>query len=670
MRLLQPGDSSTRPGNTCTNCLKESIECTHTVQKKKRGPRRGTASGMGSSSLRSIINDVIAEPDTYSVPEDPNAVRKIILDLAHYTRSLERQVSRWRQAATQLELSTITMESDASSDGEDSDSDSSRADTVEVGLTGTLRDLTLRNDDSNNTYQRHFGKSSNMMMMKTAVMIKEEILGERLHADSASRRMEFWTSHPWERVPKHLHRPLTFPEDDLLRSLCDLYFIHVHPYIPLMYQVQFEKAISDGLHLQDRKFGLVVLGVCAVASKFSDDPRNLVDGTSNEHSLGWRWYEQTSFLRGSFLEPPSLYDLQCCCLSALYLMGTSVSDSMWVIVGLGIRLAKDMGLHRKKKRRPGLERPSAKRTVQSELCTRVFWVLLNFDIILSIAFGRPRATTSDDFDLELPIECDEIYWETEDPEKAFVQPPGVPSRLSFFIFHCKLLEIAGFAQRALFSVNRSKFWKKIGNETSNWEQKAVIELDSALNEWFSSVPEHLKWDPNGENNIFFRQSSILQTVFYWAQLQVHGLFVHARPGQSNSILRQPSNSPSLVICCNAARCCIKILDIQHRLHMRHHIIFLAPVFSCAIILYLQAARRRQFTDVSKDLQDVYRCLQIISFYDKRYQSAGRLYDVLSSMLSLGDYQRFQHSKNGQGLFNATPESQQHEHSGSGETAPT
>ncbi|KAE9391091.1 hypothetical protein BT96DRAFT_320102 [Gymnopus androsaceus JB14] len=471
----------------------ESIECTHTVQKKKRGPRRGTASGMGSSSLRSIINDVIAEPNTYSVPEDPNAVRKIILDLAHYTRSLERQVSRWRQAATQLELSTITMESDASSDGEDSDSDSSRADTVEVGLTGTLRDLTLRNDDSNNTYQRHFGKSSNMMMMKTAVMIKEEILGERLNADSASRRMEFWTSHPWERVPKHLHRPLTFPEDDLLRSLCDLYFIHVHPYIPLMYQVQFEKAISDGLHLQDRKFGLVVLGVCAVASKFSDDPRNLVDGTSNEHSLGWRWYEQTSFLRGSFLEPPSLYDLQCCCLSALYLMGTSVSDSMWVIVGLGIRLAQDMGLHRKKKRRPGLERPSAKRTVQSELCTRVFWVLLNFDIILSIAFGRPRATTSDDFDLELPIECDEIYWETEDPEKAFVQPPGVPSRLSFFIFHCKLLEIAGFAQRALFSVNRSKFWKKIGNETSNWEQKAVIELDSALNEWFSSVPEHCEY---------------------------------------------------------------------------------------------------------------------------------------------------------------------------------
>ncbi|KAE9391094.1 hypothetical protein BT96DRAFT_320482 [Gymnopus androsaceus JB14] len=364
MRLLQASlskkkvrcDSATRPGK-CSNCLKESIECTHTVQKKKRGRRSGT------TSIRSIINDVIAEPDTYSVPEDPNSVRKILLDLAHYILSLERQVSRWRQAASKLELSTITMESDASSDGDDSESDSTRPDTMELALTRTLKDLTLKNDDPDNTVERHFSKSSNLMMMKTAILIREETLDRPLRGD-ATRRMEFWTLHPWQRETKHLQKPLTFPEDDLLRSLCDLYFSHVHPYIPLMHQVQFERAISDGLHLQDRKFGLVVLCVCAVASRFSDDPRNLVDGTNNEHSLGWRWYEQTSFLRGSFLEPPSLYDLQCCCLSVLYLMGTSVSDSGCVIVGVGIRLAQDMGLHRREKQRDGLEYPSAERTVK------------------------------------------------------------------------------------------------------------------------------------------------------------------------------------------------------------------------------------------------------------------------------------------------------------------
>jgi hypothetical protein len=51
------------------------------------------------------------------------------------------------------------------------------------------------------------------------------------------------------------------------------------------------------------------------------------------------------------------------------------------------------------------------------------------------------------FDLELPLECDDEYLEMENPK----QPSGIPSKLSFFIWHCRLMEIAGFAQRALVS---------------------------------------------------------------------------------------------------------------------------------------------------------------------------------------------------------------------------
>lgn len=58
-----------------------------------------------------------------------------------------------------------------------------------------MKDLTLRNNSK--TY-RHFGKSSNMMMMKTAALVKEEILGERVHMDPCveTQRMEFWTLYP------------------------------------------------------------------------------------------------------------------------------------------------------------------------------------------------------------------------------------------------------------------------------------------------------------------------------------------------------------------------------------------------------------------------------------------------------------------------------------------
>lgn len=57
-------------------------------------------------------------------------------------------------------------------------------------------------------------------------------------------------------------------------------------------------------------------------------------------------------------------------------MGTAFSDSLWGIVGFGIRLSQDMGLHRKKGRRTVGQLTQS--TVEDELCTRAFRVLLNF----------------------------------------------------------------------------------------------------------------------------------------------------------------------------------------------------------------------------------------------------------------------------------------------------
>lgn len=52
-------------------------------------------------------------------------------------------------------------------------------------------------------------------------------------------------------------------------------------------------------------------------------------------------------------------------------------------------------------------------------------------------------------DLDLPIECDDEYWETEDPAQAFNQPAGVPSMLSFFIHSVKLRQTQLRAMRSL-----------------------------------------------------------------------------------------------------------------------------------------------------------------------------------------------------------------------------
>lgn len=107
---------------------------------------------------------------------------------------------------------------------------------------------------------------------------------------------------------------------------------------------------------------------------------------------------------------------------------------------------------------------------------------------MMIVFVKPAFLFSNRIDVELPIECDDEYWETEDPQKAFQQPPGKPCSVSNFIHYIQLCEILGFALRTLYSTKKSKILTGlIGND---WEGRIVAELDSSLNSWKDSLPRH------------------------------------------------------------------------------------------------------------------------------------------------------------------------------------
>jgi hypothetical protein len=109
------------------------------------------------------------------------------------------------------------------------------------------------------------------------------------------------------------------------------------------------------------------------------------------------------------------------------------------------------------------------------------------------------------FDLDLPIECDDEYWEHRNPDLAFKQPPGMPPSTSFLTHLIKLQEILSFALRTIvsvaytsrseqdstsvqFSINKSK--AKLGFVGPDWERKVVAQIDSAMDKWLESLPAH------------------------------------------------------------------------------------------------------------------------------------------------------------------------------------
>ncbi len=66
-------------------------------------------------------------------------------------------------------------------------------------------------------------------------------------------------------------------------------------------------------------------------------------------------------------------------------------------------------------------------------------------VLLNVA--HPACSSS--IDVEFPIECDDEYWEHPDPRKAFRQPSGKPSYMSFFISALKLSRIVATCLRTL-----------------------------------------------------------------------------------------------------------------------------------------------------------------------------------------------------------------------------
>jgi hypothetical protein len=65
---------------------------------------------------------------------------------------------------------------------------------------------------------------------------------------------------------------------------------------------------------------------------------------------------------------------------------------------------------------------------------------------LNSLFGRPTVTTSEDYDVDLPTECDDEYW--GEPYN-FEQPAGKPALTTFMTSYLKLMVIFNRAQRAI-----------------------------------------------------------------------------------------------------------------------------------------------------------------------------------------------------------------------------
>lgn len=70
-----------------------------------------------------------------------------------------------------------------------------------------------------------------------------------------------------------------------------------------------------------------------------------------------------------------------------------------------------------------------------------------------VAFVYVSAKPYFSFDLDMPVECDDEYWTSSDPDKVFQQPAGKPSTVCYLTLYLKLVQIHAYALRTIVSLS-------------------------------------------------------------------------------------------------------------------------------------------------------------------------------------------------------------------------
>ncbi|KAJ7114536.1 hypothetical protein C8R43DRAFT_961308 [Mycena crocata] len=585
-------DSMNMADGCCSHCVTLNIACTHTEPSRKRGPPK----------------------KTFALPELPAQVSAMADEL--------RQVHPSADASSVHgpSRSMSTPPSDASTP----DPLPSNGDDAEINSLAERLKL-LAPDFGKN---RFFGESSIYLLVRNAISAKEEFTGRP--AVPEWKRPEYWVTRPWELLREETPHYI-FPDEDLIATLVELYFSNVHPTLPLLHRPTFERAVKDDLHLRDHQFGALLLALLALASRYSDDPRVFVTEANSTLSAGWIFFAQLPVIGKSWRDIPSLYEFQLYC-------------------GLGIRFIQDRGEHRRK-------REGARPTIEGELWNRAFWFdtasshrILHLNAAYNnmrfyrTPFGYPRrrvcrssflsvekrADLHDSYDVDLPLMVDDEFMENPDPDQAFKQPPGKPSLVTYFVHHIRLCELLDSTIRRLYASAKTR--KLMGWDGGEWEQHTVSNLDSAMNEFLDSLPDHLRWDPD-RTGVFLDQSAMLHTMYYQLQIMIHRPYIHttALP------------FPSLAICTRAARSAINIVDVWLK-HFRR--VPLAPmlsapfIFSAILLLNVFGAKRAGLRiDLNKELAYVATAIEALKFWETRYQTAGRARELMNALMLQDDNPR-------------------------------
>lgn len=275
-----------------------------------------------------------------------------------------------------------------------------------------------------------------------------------------------------------------------------------------LYNVPADQYTND-----DNSFLPLFYSAIALGCLFGKDDDGIINREGYESAIqqGFTYFRTARRLM-DIADCRDLTSIQAVVFMILFLQSTAKMSQCYAYVGVALRSALRMGLHRAA---AGRFDP-----IEAESRKRVFWIVRKLDVYVGAMLGLPQTLSDEDIDQEYPAEVDDEYI-TRDG--ILPMPEGVVSLMTAFNAHTRLVIILQKIVRKVYPIN-VKSPRGQGDKTYSVPFSAIREIESEMEEWKTSLPPILS--PCEAPERYTRIQQLLRLSYAHAQVLLYRPFLH------------------------------------------------------------------------------------------------------------------------------------------------
>ncbi|TGJ79221.1 hypothetical protein E0Z10_g9535 [Xylaria hypoxylon] len=334
-------------------------------------------------------------------------------------------------------------------------------------------------------------------------------------------------SSPWATTPNppsthnlpSKERALALCSESLDNATCLLRIVHKPTFYGMLDDL-YEKQ-SDDFGTEDKRNLALAYAAMALGCMYNVPDNRVTNSPAYKRSVdeALNYYSSARFLLQDITECRDLTSLQALLFMILFLQSISNLSTCYGFVGIALRSALRMGLHR--------HLPYVKLDpIESETRRRVFYICRQMDTYVSALLGFPLLLNDDDIDQLLPTAVDDQFITKE----GITTPPSdTPSYIEAFNAHVKLMDLLSKVVRNVYPLKRVD--PNIADEDESQYASYMVsyarikEMEEELQQWNEKLP--FAWRPNPEGPVeVVRIRNLLRFAYAHVQMVLYRPFLH------------------------------------------------------------------------------------------------------------------------------------------------